>query len=301
MPDAIIVDSVTKAFGENVAVSDVSLRVPSGCVYGFLGPNGAGKTTLIRMILAILYPDSGSIGVLGHETAEGIRGSIGYLPEERGLYPKMRAADYLAYVGTLKGLSRRQAAERASAMMAEFGLADVERRKCEALSKGMAQKLQILATFIHDPELVILDEPFSGLDPVNVDLVRDAVLGMKRDGKTVIFSTHMMEQAEQLCDRIVLVHKGRKVLDGSLAEVREAQEHVILIDYDGDGAALHGLPGVSGVHDAGKRAELTLADDADTQVILRELVRRLEIETFAVRRPSLHEVFVRTVGGQDNA
>ncbi|MBT3271350.1 ATP-binding cassette domain-containing protein [Candidatus Poribacteria bacterium] len=301
MPDAIIVDSVTKAFGANVAVNDVSFRVPAGCVCGFLGPNGAGKTTLIRMILGILYPDSGAVGVLGHATAESARSRIGYLPEERGLYPKMRAVEYLAYVGALKGLSRTDASDRARSLMAEFGLAEAERRKCQALSKGMAQKLQILATFIHDPELVILDEPFSGLDPVNVDLVRDAVLRMKRDGKTVIFSTHMMDQAEQLCDRIMLVHEGRKVLDGSLTEVREAQDHVILVDYDGDGATLQDLPGVSGVHDAGKRAELTLTDTADPQAILHQLIARVEVESFAVRRPSLHEVFVRTVGGQDDA
>ena len=298
-PDTIIVDDVTKAFGENVAVDRVSLRAPSGCVCGFLGPNGAGKTTLIRMILAILYPDSGSIRVLGSETAESARSRIGYLPEERGLYPKMRAVEYLTYIGTLKGLSRAEASERAGARMAEFGLAGAARRKCEALSKGMAQKLQILATLIHEPELVILDEPFSGLDPVNVDLVRDAVLRMKREGKTVIFSTHMMEQAEQLCDRIVLLHDGRKVLDGNLSEVREAQEPVIVIDYNGDGSAFDDLAGVGNVHDAGKRAELTLVQAGDPQAILRQLVGRVEIESFAVRRPSLHEVFVRTVGGDD--
>ncbi len=301
LTDAIIVENVTKAFGENVAVDNVSLNVPTGCVCGFLGPNGAGKTTLIRMILAILYPDVGSISVLGRGTAEEARSQLGYLPEERGLYPKMRAVEYLAYIGTLKGMARKHASERALALLAEFGLEDAARRKCEALSKGMSQKLQILATFIHDPQLVILDEPFSGLDPVNVDLIRDAILRMKRQGKTVLFSTHMMDQAEQLCDRIVLVHQGRKVLDGSLSEVRDAQEHAVVIEYDGDGRVLNDLPGVATVRDAGKRAELTLTPTADPQAILRELVRRVELESFAVRRPSLHEVFIRTVGSPDDA
>jgi len=297
MPSAIHLETVTKRFGNVLAVDAVSLDVPEGAIYGFLGPNGAGKTTTIRMIMSILYPDAGRITVLGNANPESVKDRLGYLPEEKGLYKKMRTADILAYFGRLKGLGNREARQRAVRLLQEFGLGEWADKKNETLSKGMSQKVQILATLIHDPELVILDEPFSGLDPVNVELVRNVILDVKRQGRTVIFSTHVMEQAEQICDYIFLINRGQKVLDGTLREVRQTGEQAVVIDYDGDGAVLHRLSGVRRVNDAGKTAELFLTEGTEPQAILRQLVDRMTIRRFDTREPSLHEVFIRAVGG----
>ncbi len=297
MQDALVLENVTKSFGKVRAVNDVSLRVPTGAIYGFLGPNGAGKTTTIRMIMSILYPDSGTIHVLGHTNPEAVKDRLGYLPEEKGLYKKMKAADLIAYFGRLKGMARSDARARAVSMLEAFGLGEWAERKCEALSKGMGQKVQILATLVHGPRLVILDEPFSGLDPVNVEIVQDLILGMKREGRTVIFSTHVMEQAEKTCDSVMLIHRGQKILDGSLSTVKSVGPQTILIDYDGDGSVLRELPGIARLNDSGKHAELRLADGADSQAILERLVGRIAIRRFDTREPSLHEIFVRAVGG----
>ncbi len=295
--DALVLDRVTKRFGKHVAVDSVSLRIPRGAVYGFLGPNGAGKTTTIRMIMGILHPDEGTVSILGQPSAEAVKDRLGYLPEEKGLYKKMRTAEILTYFGRLKGLSAATARRRAVELLEQFGLGAVVDAKCETLSKGMGQKVQILGTVIHDPELVILDEPFSGLDPVNVEVMRDVILQMKLEGRTVIFSTHIMPQAEQLCDSILLVHRGKKLLDGTLEEVKSAGDRGILLDYDGDGAVLHGLPGVKRINDSGKQAEIFLDDGGDPQQILAALVGRIKVRRFDLREPSLHEVFVRAVEG----
>lgn len=297
MSDALILDRVTKRFGAKVAVNAISMRIPKGSVYGFLGKNGAGKTTTIRMIMSILYPDEGSITILGEPNAESLKERLGYLPEEKGLYKKMKVGEILAFFGKLKGMESRHAENRAKELLERYGLGDNIESKCEALSKGMGQKVQILGTIIHDPELVILDEPFSGLDPVNIELMRNVVLDMKKDGRTVIFSTHIMAQAEQLCDSVLIIDKGVKIVDGTLAQVKGAGNFAIQLDYDGDGAVLHGLPGVSRVNDAGKHAELTLEAGADSQAILARLVGKVTVRRFDIREPSLHEVFVRAVGG----
>ena len=298
MTDAIVMQGIGKDFGEISAVRDFSLRVPSGCIYGFLGPNGAGKTTIIRMIMGIFYPDRGRLSVLGKEDPVLVKEQLGYLPEEKGLYKKMRVGELLAYFAQLKGMDLRLARQRAKILLQEFGLGDWIEKRCETLSKGMGQKVQLLITLIHEPDLVILDEPFSGLDPVNRDLMRDIVLQMKREGKTVLFSTHIMEQAEQICDYVVLINKGVKVLDGALEEVRESKGQAVLLDYDGDGAILTNIPGVSRVNDAGKQAELFLEEEADPQQVLGALVENLRIRRFDLRAPSLHEIFIRTVGEQ---
>ena len=298
MTDAIVMQGIGKDFGEISAVRDFSLRVPSGCIYGFLGPNGAGKTTIIRMIMGIFYPDRGRLSVLGKEDPVLVKEQLGYLPEEKGLYKKMRVGELLAYFAQLKGMDLRLARQRAKILLQEFGLGDWIEKRCETLSKGMGQKVQLLITLIHEPDLVILDEPFSGLDPVNRDLMRDIVLQMKREGKTVLFSTHIMEQAEQICDYVVLINKGVKVLDGALGEVRGSKGQAVLLDYDGDGAILTDLPGVSRVNDAGKQAELFLEEEADPQQVLGALVENLRIRRFDLRAPSLHEIFIRTVGEQ---
>ena len=301
MADAIILEDVEKNFGEVKAVDGLALRGPSGCIYGFLGPNGAGKTTTIRMIMSIFYPDAGRVAVLGSEDPLAVKDRLGYLPEEKGLYDKMRVGELVAYFGQLKGLEPRPARQRADALLQRFDLGDWLDKRCEALSKGMGQKVQILITLIHEPELIILDEPFSGLDPINRDVMRDVILEMKREGKTVIFSTHIMEQAEQICDYVVLIDKGRKILDGSLAEVRSSGDQAVLLDYDGDGAALGQLPGVRRINDAGKQAELFLEEGADAQEVLRTLVECVQVRRFDLRDPSLHEVFIRAVGGGSDA
>lgn len=301
MNDAVRLDGVSKRFGPVVAVDDLSLQVPAGCIYGFLGPNGAGKTTLIRMIMSIFYPDSGRIEVLGHQNPLEVKDRLGYLPEEKGLYKKMRVAELIAYFGRLKGMDGGKARKVAAELLDRFGLGEWKESRCEALSKGMGQKVQLLGTMIHEPELVILDEPFSGLDPVNSDLMRDAVLQLRKEGKTVLFSTHIMEQAEQLCDFVMLIDKGKKVLDGELSAVRASGGQGVILDYDGDGEMLNQLPGVLRVNDAGKQAELVLEDGADPQAILAALVGKLQIRRFDLSEPSLHEIFIRAVGGESDA
>ena len=297
MTDALLLEHVEKRFGEIHAVKDFSLRVPSGSIYGFLGPNGAGKTTTIRMIMSVFLPDHGRIQVLGSDDPLSVKDRLGYLPEEKGLYKKMRLGELLTFFSQLKGVDAEAAKRRSLEMLEQFGLGDWVDKRCEALSKGMGQKVQLLATLIHEPDLVILDEPFSGLDPVNRDTMRDVVLQLKRDGRTVIFSTHIMEQAEQICDHVVLINKGDKVLDGTVDEVRSGEGQAVWLDYDGDGALLQQVPGVERVTDAGNTAELFLAEGTDTQQVLSDLVSRVRIRRFDLRAPSLHEVFIRAVGG----
>ena len=299
MTQAIALHNVSKRFGDKAAVEDLSLEVPPGCIYGFLGPNGAGKTTTLRMIVGIFYPDRGSLRVLGERDPAAVRERLGYLPEERGIYDRMRLDDLMTYYGRLKGMGARDAREAARRLLTEYGLGDWREKKCNTLSKGMAQKVQILATIMHAPDLVLLDEPFSGLDPVNRDVMRDLILRLKRDGRSVLFSTHIMEQAEQICDYVVLIDRGSKVLDGSLSSVRAAGGQSIRLDYDGGGSALHRLPGVERVNDSGKQAELFLAGDGDSQEVLRALVENgIRVRRFDLTELSLHEIFLRAVGGK---
>ncbi len=296
MEHVLELEGVTKRFGPVTAVDRLSFQVPRGSVYGFLGPNGSGKTTTLRMVMSIFYPDEGRLRVLGRERALDVKDRIGYLPEERGLYKKMKTADLLAYFGRLKGMDGRLAKSRARELLARFGLQEWADKPCEALSKGMGQKVQLLAVLIHEPELMILDEPFSGLDPVNMESMRGAILQMKREGRTVLFSTHVMAQAEEICDYILLIDKGRKLLNGTLSEVKSSGPKGIRLDYDGDGSILRELPGVTRINDAGKSAEIFLEEEADPQEILARLVGRIVIRRFDLREPSLHEIFIRAVG-----
>ncbi|PIE03159.1 MAG: ABC transporter [Acidobacteria bacterium] len=297
MEYALEIKDVTKKFGQFTAVDKLSLAIPKGSIYGFLGPNGAGKTTTIRMIMSIFHPDEGHINVLGHSDAAAVKDRLGYLPEEKGLYKKMKTLDIVSYFGQLKGIPPKKARAKARDLLEKYGLGDWIFKKTETLSKGMGQKVQVLGTLVHEPELVILDEPFSGLDPVNVELMRQIILDMKSQGKTVIFSTHVMEQAEQICDFIFLINKGKKVLDGPLHEVRRSYGNGIHIDYNGDGSILRELKGVSRINDAGKTAELFLEEGVDPQSILVHLAGKLDIRKFDLSEPSLHEVFIRAVKG----
>ena len=295
MEHALTLSNVTKRFGDFTAVDDLSLRIPKGSIYGFIGPNGAGKTTTIRMVMSIFYPDEGEITVLGNERPEAVKDRLGYLPEEKGLYKTMRVGEIVAYFGKLKGMPSGEAKRKAHDLLTRYGLGDWIDSKCNAMSKGMGQKVQLLGTLIHDPELVILDEPFSGLDPVNMELMRETILDMKREGRTVIFSTHVMRQAEEICDRLMMIHKSKKVLDGTLAEIKSAEGKGIQIAYDGDAKAVFdtlrrdGL--VERVNDAGHAAELFPTDGTDTQAILRQLVDAgVVIRKFDLSEISLHEI-----------
>lgn len=295
---------VTKLFGDFRAVDDVSFSLPAGSIYGFLGPNGAGKTTTIRMILEIIKPTSGSITVLGETSALKVRQRIGYLPEEKGLYKKMKCWAVIAYFAALKGLNRKAAKQRAYELLERYGLKDFANSPTEALSKGMGQKVQVLASIAHDPEFVILDEPFSGLDPVNQQVMEDIIRDMAKRGRTVLFSTHVMQHAERLCDRILLLAKGRKIFDGTLSEAKQTIPRRVRIETDDDIAPLRELPAVLAARtfEAGNGApdshwELELRDHADPQAILQTcFARGIRLRSFNQSEPTLHEVFMRLVG-----
>ena len=289
---AIEIRRVTKRFDGVTAVDDLSLDVPRGCIYGFIGPNGSGKTTTIRMILSILLPDAGEITVLGRRDTHAARDRVGYLPEERGLYKKMTARRLLRYYGRLKGAAPSAVDAAAQEWLARLGLADYADRRIEALSKGMAQKLQFIAAVVSGPELLILDEPFSGLDPVNADVLREAVLEMRRRGTTVVFSTHDMSTAEKMCDRIFMIFKGRKVLDGTLQEIQEQYgADTVRLRVDGGGATLARFPEVESLNDFGQLQEVRVT--GEPQALLAKLVAVSRVHHFEVTRPSLHDIFVR--------
>jgi ABC-2 type transport system ATP-binding protein len=300
--NAVQIDHVTKSFGSHRAVNDLSLEVPPGTVYGFIGPNGSGKTTTLRMIMRILHPDEGTITVLGEQGYGAANDRVGYLPEERGLYKQMKVRDILRFYAELKGNRNNRAA--IDRWLERLGLADWADKKVQALSKGMAQKVQFISTVIARPELVLLDEPFSGLDPVNAEVLREAVLDLKREGTTVIFSTHDMAVAEKMCDFIFMIYKGGKVLDGTLESIQDAYGNdtlrVRLEGTDaGNGqassgvAALDGLPGVVKVSDFGRWQELRLDRGADPQQVLAALMTRGQVRHFELARPSLQDIFVR--------
>jgi len=292
--DIVELEHISKTFGPHVAVRDLSLRVPPGSIYGFIGPNGSGKTTTLRMIMRIYHPDPGGghIRVLGEESFDAANSRIGYLPEERGLYKKMKVRDLLRFFAELKGCRDHKA--RIDSWLKRLDLADWSKRKVETLSKGMAQKVQFISAVIADPELVLLDEPFSGLDPVNADVLREAVLELRRAGATVIFSTHDMSVAERMCDFIFMIHRGTKVLDGPLSTIQgEYGQDTLRVQLDGQPADLARIAGVEAVTDFGQRQELRLSPGADTQAVLRELMQRGKVTHFERATPSLHDIFVR--------
>jgi ABC-2 type transport system ATP-binding protein len=298
------IEHITKTFGEHVAVNDLSLEVPRGTIYGFIGPNGSGKTTTIRMIMRIIHPDGGAghIRVLGAETFGAANDRIGYLPEERGLYRKMRVRDLLCFHAELKGF--REPKRAADEWLERLDLADWAGKKVETLSKGMSQKIQFIAAVISRPELLILDEPFSGLDPVNADVIRQAILDLRRDGTTIIFSTHDMSVAERMCDFIFMIYRGRKVLDGTLDEIQDQYGRDTIrvrLEQNGRQPELDRLDGVEHVIDHGRLKELRIRDGADTQNILTELVGLGRVHHFEIAHPSLHDIFVRIAGPEASA
>ena len=292
MTAAIRLADVSKRFDRTTAVDRLTLAVPEGSIYGFIGPNGSGKTTTLRMIMHILLPDAGTIEVLGRADAAAARDRISYLPEERGLYKKMTVRRLLRYYGQLKGRTIADLDPEVASWTARLGMDGWLDKKIETLSKGMSQKVQFAAAVVSKPALLILDEPFTGLDPVNADVLKDAVLEMRRRGATVVFSTHDMTTAERMCDRIFMIFQGKKVLDGSLEEIQAQYGFdTVRVRTSGGVDALAGLPGVQAVNDYGQLQEVRL--NADPQRFLQLLAARSAVHHFEITRPSLHDIFVR--------
>jgi len=297
--DAIRLEKLTKTFGEKIAVRNMDMVVPGGGLYGFIGPNGAGKTTTIRMIMSILFPDSGRISVLGHDSALQAKGRIGYLPEERGVYKKMKVGAFLRYMARLKGHDRAGLQQKVSRWLERMDLPDVENKRCDELSKGMQQKVQFISTVLHEPELLILDEPFSGLDPVNMRLLRDLIREIHQRGTTIIFSTHVMIQAEQLCDHIFMINDGRKVLDESLRSVRtKFDPRSVLVeplDPEADPGPLRSIAGVLDVTKSEGTYEVQFNEETDVSGAMREIVGAMPVARVELHRPTLEDVFVQIV------
>jgi ABC-2 type transport system ATP-binding protein len=295
--NSVEINNVVKTFRAVTAVDHLSLTVPEGSVYGFIGPNGSGKSTTMRMIAGILYPDSGSIRMFGLERGTTRSAEIGYLPEERGLYRKMKVQALLEFHGELRG--GHNVTAEVVAWLERLDLAHCADRKVETLSKGMSQKIQFIASVVPRPRLLILDEPFTGLDPVSADAIRRVILEMRRSGCTVILSTHDMSVAESLCDSIFMIFRGKKVLDGTLASIQASfGSDTIRVAIEGGTGALDGLPGIDQVKDLGQVQELHMKTGCDPQRVLQTLTARAAITTFAVVKPSLHDIFIRIAGPQ---
>ncbi len=299
-PDAAIdLRGVTKTFGGTTAVAGLDLVIPRGGLYGFIGPNGAGKTTSIRMIMSILLPDSGELRVLGSASALDAKDKIGYLPEERGVYRKMKVAAYLAFIARLKGVAQRGLEARVSALVERVGLAGVESKKCEELSKGMLQKIQFVAAIIHEPELLILDEPFSGLDPVSMRLLRDQIVAEHRRGATILFSTHVMPQAEEICDHVVMIHRGRKVLDDPTTSILSRYDPRTIrfepLDARASVEAVRALPDVESCAPVDGGYELLLREGADAAGAISRIAAAVPVGRIELKRPRLEDVFVQLV------
>jgi ABC-2 type transport system ATP-binding protein len=300
MNPIISISGVTKRFGDVTAVQELSFDVRQGTIFGLLGPNGAGKTTTLRMILGIFLPDEGTISVLDGTGIEEAKSRIGYLPEERGLYKKMKVRDVLRFFAEIKGVDKTRSRERMEYWLERVGLGDWKEKKVEELSRGMQQKVQFVATMIHEPELLVLDEPFSGMDPVSTTQMKDIVVEQKNAGRTVILSTHIMEQAEKLCDEICLINKGTAVLKGSLSEIKRSYgTDSVHIQYSGDGSFIEQLPGVESVDDYGNYIELKLSRDADASELLREICTKVAVTRFEVVEPSLNRIFIEKVSQAD--
>jgi len=303
--DAIRLKAVKKTFGETTAVEPLDLEIPAGGLYGFIGPNGAGKTTTIRMLMSILFPDSGELEVLGHRSALEAKDKIGYLPEERGVYKNMRVGAYLKFIARLKGVAEDEIQGRVESLLEQVKLPYVDRDNCEELSKGMRQKIQFAAAIINKPELLILDEPFSGLDPVSMRLLRDLIVAEHRRGATILFSTHVMPQAEDICDHIIMMHKGRKVLDDPIRVIKGRYDTgKVIVEPLEPGVDCSSLGRISGVevmelHDG--LVELHLADGTDPAAVMRQVAAELPVARMELSRPRLEDIFVRLVASESGA
>jgi ABC-2 type transport system ATP-binding protein len=301
MSHAIVLKGVTKTFGRTTAVENLDLVVPGGALYGFIGPNGAGKTTSIRMIMSILFPDKGELSVLGFGSAMEAKDRIGYLPEERGLYRKMRVGAFLAYMARLKGVTDPSLQKRIENDLEAVGLEGTARKRCEELSKGMMQKVQFVAATIHRPDLLILDEPFSGLDPVSARLLRDLVMAEHKRGAAILFSTHVMPHAEELCDSVVMIHQGRKVLDARIDKIRRQYDPRRIefdpLDPEADLSLLRALPEVERLAPSERGYEIHLVEGTDPAHAMRRIVQTVAPARLEVSRPKLEDIFINLVLG----
>lgn len=291
------VRNISKSFGDLKAVDDVSFSLEQGVVFGLIGPNGAGKTTTIRMIMNVIVPDTGSISVLGNKDARTATDVIGYLPEERGMYRKMKIKDVLRFLTELKRMPKKEALKAIEFWLEKVDLSDWKNKKIEELSKGMQQKLQFVGTVLHNPKLLILDEPFGGLDPINQNLIKDILIELKKQGTTIIFSTHVMESAEKLCEDIFLINKSHKVIYGKLSDIKQKfGRRNLLIDYEGDDSFLES-PEIDKYDNYGNSVEIQLKDNGDAQKVLKKAVSVTSaIYKFEIKEPSLHDIFISTVG-----
>lgn len=302
---AVLLKGVTKTFGETRAVQGLDLVIPRGGLYGFIGPNGAGKTTTIRILMSIIFPDSGEVSVLGHSSALAAKDRIGYLPEDRGLYRKMRVGAFLTYMGRLKGMADGGLAARVRDLLDRVGLADTERKRCEELSKGMQQKVQLVAAIIHQPDLLILDEPFSGLDPVSARQLREVIQAEHARGATILFSTHVMPHAEELCDHVVMIHCGRKVLDQPVAAIQRQYDPRAIrlepLDPHADPSPLDALPEVERIGRVNGVCEISLRPGADPASAMRRIALAIAPARLELVRPRLEDVFIGIVSAGKGA
>jgi len=296
---AVRLSGVTKTFGDTTAVEALDLTIPRGGLYGFIGPNGAGKTTSIRLIMSILFADSGELSVLGHKSALEAKDRIGYLPEERGVYRKMKIGAYLSYIARLKGVEDRDLAGRIRKLIERVGLFGVENKRCEDLSKGMLQKIQFVAAIIHEPDLLILDEPFSGLDPVSMRQLRDLVVAEHRRGATILFSTHVMPQAEEICDHVVMIHRGRKVLDDPVSDIRRRYDPRAIVfeplQTGADVGRVRALPEVESLTQVDGGYEVLLRPGSDPAGAIERLTAAVPVARVELKRPRLEDIFVQIV------
>jgi ABC-2 type transport system ATP-binding protein len=302
-PNAVEVHGISKRYGHQLAVDNLSFEVRRGEIFSMLGPNGAGKTTSIRMILDIIKPDSGTIEVLGGRFTEATKQRIGYLPEERGLYKGVRLVELLTYLGTLKGMSTADAARRASQLLDEVGLGDNKKSKVSELSRGMSQKVQFVATIIHDPDLIIIDEPFAGLDPVNTELLKSMIYKLKAQGKTIVMSIHEMHQVEEMADRLLMINHGQRVLYGSVDEVRQQYaENAVVVSGQGEWQKLPGVRSVKS-DEAGRNVTLMLDEHTTPDDIMQALAvsPNYKVRSFALAVPSLNDIFIRVAGGNGSS
>lgn len=297
----VALEHVSKAYDKKIAVDDLSLQIEPGTMFGLLGPNGAGKTSSIRMMIGMTVPDSGSVTLLGKPFDRKSLARVGYLPEERGLYKKMKILDQLVLMAELHGVDAKTGAQRAQQWCERMQISEALPKKTDELSKGMQQKIQFISTVLHEPELIIMDEPFSGLDPVNATLLQDILLELKAAGRAILFSTHRMDQVEKLCDQICLIDHGRAVLSGSVRELksRYPRNHVV-VEFEGSDAFLRNDM-VEEARNFSGHAELELKQGADAQALLHEAAAGAKIYKFDLKEPSLEEIFIRTVGGRVDA
>jgi ABC-2 type transport system ATP-binding protein len=302
--EALIAQGITKRYTQHVALDDVNITIPEKTIFGLLGPNGAGKTTLIRIINQIITADSGEISLFGERLQEKHIGTIGYLPEERGLYKKLKVGEQLIYLAQLKGLSRKDALEKSKNWVLKFEIKDWWNKKVEDLSKGMAQKVQFISTVMHEPRLIILDEPFSGFDPVNAKLITKEILELKEKGSTIIFSTHRMETVEDLCDHIALIDKSKKILEGSKKQVKEAyRDNTFIIEHRGSfdmPGTLHQLVSQKKLEDNYYQSIIKMTQAISPNQLIRDLTERTEVYSFVEKIPTMSEIFITLVKGESH-